>query len=144
MRRNTQRRLILVLFAVIVGLSVVLVIGSESECNLTGKPTTSPQATTERAIRAVESHDMATALEHFTPPAAAAMYDRLARLYQRCDRVAIGEIAMVVTSETEITARVPAIYDITLVVGTQSSTENYDKTIRLVKIRDTWYVNQAF
>ena len=144
MRRKTQRRLIVVLIAVVIGLSVIVFMGSDPEWSLTGAKNTSPQATAERAIKAIESHDMTTALEHFTPPAAAGMYDHLARLFQRCDRITIGEIAMVVTSETEITARVRAIYDITLVVGTQSSTEHYDKTIRLVKINDGWYVNQAF
>ena len=117
MRRKTQRRLILALLAVIVGLGVVLFMGSDPEWSLTGAKNTSPQATAERAIKAIESHDMTTALEHFTPPAAAGMYDHLARLFQRCDRISIGEIAMVVTSETEITARVRAIYDITLVLG---------------------------
>lgn len=144
MRKKTQRRLILLLAVAVIGLAVVVVVGDDSGCPIGRENRNDPQYVVTAAIELIESRDIEGVLSYFTPPAASVMYDRLSRLYARCDSVDVYAVSTLITSDGEITCRVRAIYDMTLVVGTQSSIESYDKNIRLVRINDNWYINQAF
>ena len=144
MRRKTQRRLIILLFLAVVGLSAVVVIGDYAGCQIGMDDVDTPASVVENAIRAMELRDIDAVLTYFTPPAAGIMYDRLGRLFARCDDIEVGTLATILTADGEITARVRAVYDLNLTVGTATSNEDYDKRIKLIKNNGVWYINEAF
>lgn len=145
MRKKTQRRLITLLVIAVIGLGVVVAVGSpDTGCQGNEGRADTPEAVVESAIRALESRNIANVLQYFTPPAANIMYDRLYRLYSRCNSIEVGSLTTLLTADGELTARVRVVYDLNLAVGQQTSNEDYDKRIKLINNKGTWYINEAF
>jgi hypothetical protein len=60
------------------------------------------------------------------------------------DAVSIANLRTMKISEQGLSAQVQATWDLLLTKNGVVSTQHYAKTIKLIKIENKWYINEAF
>lgn len=104
----------------------------------------SPEATVKSAIKSFESMKPEYTARHFTPIPGSIMQFRLANDWQYIDEIDIQNLSVMIVLNEGVAARVQAVWDMVMTQNQYIETERRAETIKLVKIGDSWYINEAF
>jgi hypothetical protein len=128
---------------------VLLVLGLLGGCiafalNMEPPAPTSPKGIVEAAIKAIPSRDTDKVTKYFTPAPGVQMALRLRDLYATFDDIRVENIWVAVEREEGINARVRTLYDLVVTAKGHENRQHIDKTVKLIRDEDRWYINEAF
>lgn len=103
-----------------------------------------PVAVAESAVKAIGSRDTEEVARHFTPTPGAVMSARLKQMYALTDGTEIDNVRGWLRYQTDVDAKVRVEWDMTWIVGGSSDTEHQEILMQLIKVKNKWYVNEAW
>lgn len=138
---------------IMIAIVIIVLVGGAAICSgqlnfgsisNTSGPGDSPKETVKGAITSLEDMNPDKTVSYFTPVPGSAMKNRLALLFSNMDSLDIENMRVIVIAEEGVAAKVQVSYSMIYTAKGYINAENRSHVIKLVKIEDKWYINEAF
>ena len=103
-----------------------------------------PEIVARAAILAIETMDADKVAAYFTPIPAQGMRNRLNDIYTTYESVRIEGLAVDCTLNEGLAAKVQAVYAMVVSRDGVPNIQHCNKMVKLVKIDNKWWINEAF